>query len=72
LETVYLATTHGMSNTSVRVCAITPNGDVYSRSIPSGHQWQVSDPPDYHGNFWWSSPVPTSSESWGSIKSRGK
>lgn len=56
------------------------NGDVFfRRTTPvdvggTNHPVYTNDWPDfqlhYVGNFWGSAPVPTSNESWGSIKSK--
>ena len=61
---------------------ITESGDVYSRrydSIHIGVYWLPvynSDSPEfslhYVGNIWSGAPVPTSNESWGTIKSKSK
>jgi hypothetical protein len=69
-EVRYLATDYAGGG-DFNVIAILPNGDVYRR-LATTAPWEQTDPPNYIGNFWNSAPTPTSSESWGSIKSKGK
>ena len=47
------------------------NGDLYKNSR---HPFLCifEEPATYLGNFWNGAPVPTSSESWGSIKNKSK
>jgi hypothetical protein len=62
--------------------AVDSNGDVWQKySIRDGGNacgagvWEMTfcdEPPHHVGNIWNGAPVPTSSESWGSIKSKGK
>jgi hypothetical protein len=65
-ETTYMAVAEG---TSFHVIAIQPNGDVYRRAVV-GSGWQTSDPPQFYGNYWWSSTVATQPGTWGGVKGK--
>ena len=43
-----------------------PNGDIYRRGVWS--PWQMQDPPEFIGNYWWSGPVATGQSTWGNVK----
>lgn len=57
-------------NRPAYIYALYPNGDVYRRG--GYNTWEAQDPPEYLGNFWGGPPVPTSNETWGSIKAKTK
>lgn len=47
---------------------LTPNGDLYARSLPTGG---VPGPLEYHGNFWsGAAPTVVQSTSFGAVKAR--
>ena len=50
------------------------NGDVFRNHLTYSPEdfWRYETPPEYLGNFFSGPPVPTTNESWGSIKAKSK